>query len=499
MSDQETYALSIDFTNLKCIPGAELRLGKKKPGEGRLIVVKGDNGVGKSAILDGIKAVVEGGFNPHLITDGKPKFEVRMSLSNGGEIKLVTTRKTYRLDITPPEGEESPIKAPATFVKRMFGSGVSFDPISFCTLKKDERLKYLSSVMPLDFTEAEVNAAMGNATFVFTPVGTLDVVKINKVQNDLKDKRGAVGSKRDEKADSVESWRKLLLKANSDGVDWKTRLATIEGEREKVEKERDAEVKLIEGQIQGVRNDLNGQIRVAEDLAREHFSGILEHARRGDPQMLAAFIILPNRGEAMLSCLATVGELMSRLNTAEYDAQEAIDKARSVAADALGALAGEIATAKTGFESQAKDAGIRSEMEKFRKEVQKLSEDWDSIAEAIKNIELLRRSKLKDLIDGLDIREDGEILVNGREFDNLNTGAQYWKAMELATLGAGESGLLVCDDTIHLGPPQWELFQEAVLASPLTVIATRLSTEEEIEKYGPGLRSEPAAALVLTT
>ncbi len=495
--ENEVRPILIELSNVKGLERAELRIGKPEPGKGQLITLVADNGQGKTSFLRGVSAIFTGGHDPSLIRDGQAKAEARMLLSDGTEIKRVVTRKGYRLDIKT--ADDTPVKAPESYVKRL-ASGFGFDPIQFITAKKDERLKYLLTVMPMEFTSVEIEKAAGPGIKLLAPpngpeIGTQDITGLNRLVKDLTEKRGSIGSRRDEKAETVESLRKTLLTEDQadSPVDWKAKVAMLEGQRSQMERQERDDVALIEVQIRDVRADLEGRIRKAEDSAREEFTGLLERARGGDADMSIEL----NLGRLMLDALSDVGKWTAQLNAAAYDAQEVIDKTRADSSVAMQAVATELSAAQSGWAAQARTAGIKDEMEKFRAQAKALSADWDTVKAAITELETLRRSKLKELpVEGLGVAEDGTITVGGRDFDEINMGAQFTKSMEIGCVGAGDLGLVVVDNTVHLGPPAWKEFQEAVEWSGLTVIASRLATEEELQAHGPALRSEPAVALV---
>lgn len=492
--ENEVRPVSITFENIKGLPGGELRFRKMPPGEGQLIVIKGTNGVGKSTVLTAVDAILKGGHNSQWIRDGCEKATGQMLLSNGDDIKRVITRKGYSLKVMTPSSDK-PMPSPESYMKRL-ASGFGFNPLKFLcapgeaadSKKRKERLDYFMEVMPLSFSEAEILKAASEGLRSLTPAaniqGGLDISGVNRLLSDLKEKRAAVGSRRDERSSSVETFRKTLAAADQGDAprDWKTELAGIEARKAGIETERDGEVKLIEDQIRGVRTEHEDLIRAAEDSARNRFTRLLEIARAGETKIGM---------QALTDDLVSVGKLFSALNIANYDAQEAIDNCRKVAAESIETLAADIATAKAGAEEQVRSGAIREQMERLRKEAAVLSKEWDAVAQSIKELEALRLTKLKELpVNGLDIREDGDIYMHGRQFDSWNTGQQFMYAMEIGAVGAGELGTLIADDTVHLGDELWKEFGEAVVASGLTVIASRLTSD-------PKLTSEPADALLV--
>jgi hypothetical protein len=455
----------------------------------------GDNEAGKTSFCKGIWGLFSGGHNTDLIRKGADKARISAILSDGSEIERTITAKGHYPKVKPPEGGIPP-KAIETYFKSL-GSGPGFDPLLFCKMKKAERLDYLLRVMPIEFTEDELTAAMGKkvVAVMLPPTGPQNITSVDKFVKELIARRGAIGTRRDEKAETVETLRKTLLTGDQadDPRDWKKELSLLKENREAILKQERADVELIEGQLQDVRQGLDAEIRKADDGAQAEFLGLLQRARSGDnlreDEHLTAFLAQD---------LILLAEQAKDLAAAASNARAAIDKVRADAATAIEGMATAISAAKAGAEAQIRSGSIREQMEKFRKETKALAADWDAVAAAIKAIGELRRSKLDKLpVDGIEVREDGEILVNALPFDEINTGEQYLKAMQIGAMNLGDAGLMFIDEAEHLGPTNWDLMEQAVIASGMTVIATRVASRAEVEKYGPGLRSDPAEALVL--
>ena len=197
------------------------------------------------------------------------------------------------------------------------------------------------------------------------------------------------------------------------------------------------------------------------------------------------------------SDLKDIGAANFELSEAAKEAQTTIDQVRNENKAALEILAAEIATAKAGADQQIRDGAIRESMEKLRKEAQALAKDWDAVAAAIKALEELRTSKLKNFpVNGLEVREDNEVWMKGRKLDDWNKGEQLMYAFEIGILGAGELGLQVWDEYEHLDSENQKLVEEFVVESGLTVLAFCVASAEEVKQHGKKLRSEPAGALV---
>lgn len=497
--ENELRPLSIVVENCKGIEGGELRFQKMPPGKGQLIKLISENGHGKTSFVLAIDGLFSGGFHPELIRDGAEKFRAAAILSDGTELERTITRKGHYPKVTRPEGAELPKGMGIETYFKSLASGMGFDPIQFIT-KKDKRQEFLTKVMPMDFGEAEVVAAGGPGLKLLAPpngpaVKGLDINGINALIRDLTTKRGNIGSRRDEKASSVETFRKSLLRVDQgdEPRDWKKELALLEANKAAIEKEEREDVSHIENQIKGERNRLETIIRALDDRAQSMFAALLKLAREGAREDDIEGGLPDKLADAMVMLSTNVRVLADTLR----DAQTAIDKIRAENSEAMQEMATSIAAAKAGAESQIKDFGIREEMERLRKEVKALSKDWDSVAAAIKALEELRRSKLKGLpVDGLEVL-DGEVWFHGRKFDDWNKGEQIMYSLKIAAVGAGDLGLLIGDEFEALGPANMKLLEEGVIESGLTLVVTRVATPDEVNQYGPGLRSEPAQALVM--
>jgi len=499
---EELRPLSLTIDNIRGIEHAELRLKRMPPGQGQFIKISAPNGAGKTSLMLAIDGLLSGGHRPDLIRDGCDKSRISMLLSDGTEVERTITRKGHYPKVTPAEGAEAPKGGLESYFKKL-GSGFGFNPPDFIA-KKDKRLDYLMKVMPMEFSLKELLAAIGNAgPLVTTPAGALDLNGVNKFIRDLIEKRAQIGSRKDEKASSVETFRKsLALNDQGDQAkDWKAELVSLEKKRAGITSTESDEINAVTKAMTDLRLELAAKSRKAEDSFHEGIAELLAKARGGD----VAFDDLGGADPLNLvrSDLKDIGAANFELSEAAKEAQTTIDQVRNENKAALEILAAEIATAKAGADQQIRDGAIRESMEKLRKEAQALAKDWDAVAAAIKALEELRTSKLKNFpVNGLEVREDNEVWMKGRKLDDWNKGEQLMYAFEIGILGAGELGLQVWDEYEHLDSENQKLVEETpspeefVVESGLTVLAFCVASAEEVKQHGKKLRSEPAGALV---
>ncbi len=314
---------------------------------------------------------------------------------------------------------------------------------------------------------------------------------MNKFLKELTDKRAAIGSKRDEKANSAETFRKTLLDSDStdEPKDWGAEMRRILNLREALETSERAETERIALALRDELGLSDASIRREESLLSANYQALLAIARSGGS--------LESGDESLYERFGTIRDLYVRRTAATAEATAATAKVREDNHLTRERLAGELATAQAANDAQQRSAGIRESMVSLRKEAQALSAQRDTVDLAVKNLDLLKQSKLKDLaVQDIEITE-GELYLDGRPWRIANQARRWLKSIEIGCLAIGSSGFLVVDEAEGLDHINWEDFERAVVEFGIDVLAARVASPEEINQHGRQLRSVPAAALVM--
>lgn len=140
---------SVPITNIKGIASLKLEAGA-------VTVIAGENGVGKTSVLDAVSTVFDGGHCPDLIRHGADKAEVILTLDDGVTIRKAITAKNSDLEVKTEDGGV----ATANYVKRLAES-FAFDPFGLLEAKPKERAAWLLKNGNITFSADEVNAAVG--------------------------------------------------------------------------------------------------------------------------------------------------------------------------------------------------------------------------------------------------------------------------------------------------------------------------------------------------
>lgn len=119
---------------------------------GDIVTLTGDNGAGKSSVLDGIEATVAGknALPEKPIRDGAVKADTVVKLSNGLTLKRVYTASGSTLKITDSNDAVQP--SPQGLLDKLIGN-LAFDPLEFSRLKGPEQRAILQKLVGLDFTK----------------------------------------------------------------------------------------------------------------------------------------------------------------------------------------------------------------------------------------------------------------------------------------------------------------------------------------------------------
>jgi ABC-type dipeptide/oligopeptide/nickel transport system ATPase component len=126
--------------------------------DGNVITLAGDNGAGKSSVLDSIVAALagKGAVDPKPVREGADGAKVVCQLPG-----LTVTRRFYPeggSSLIVQDAEGNPLRTPQS-VLSSFLSNLAFDPLAFSRLKPLEQAESLKTLVGLDFTKLNKDRA----------------------------------------------------------------------------------------------------------------------------------------------------------------------------------------------------------------------------------------------------------------------------------------------------------------------------------------------------
>lgn len=168
------HITGLQVSDFKKITAVRLEFGGSKP-----IVVSGDNGAGKSSLIDSMFFALNGKGAEKPIRDGATKAKVVLKIAGEDQAfeveRVVTAKGGASLKVTDGEGRQVP-KA-QTFLDAMF-SDRSIDPLAFMHMKPKDQIAALKSLSgvgaQIDAIDAEEKKLMEDRRVVNGTVKSLE-------------------------------------------------------------------------------------------------------------------------------------------------------------------------------------------------------------------------------------------------------------------------------------------------------------------------------------
>jgi DNA repair exonuclease SbcCD ATPase subunit len=141
--------VSLEAENVKCLKAIEI-----KP-DGNLVIIGGNNGAGKSSILDSIEYALAG--SKHIpdrpIREGQEKARIILDL---GDIQVIRTFTKNGTNLVVKSKDGATFATPQDMLNKIVGN-LSFDPSEFFRMDDKKRIETLKKLVGLDFTELTKN------------------------------------------------------------------------------------------------------------------------------------------------------------------------------------------------------------------------------------------------------------------------------------------------------------------------------------------------------
>ena len=405
---------------------------------GKLTVIEGGNGTGKTSILEIIGSALEGGsHDAKMLRLGSEKGDVCIELTNGMKIIKTITEKGASFSMKDEEGNE--VKKPATFLASILDE-ISANPVEFLTAKPKDRARVLLEAMPI---EADRNALLeitaGIDSVVPNSLEGLDL--IDSVHQAVYDKRTTIN----------------VLARDKEGAAKQLRSAIGDEDPEQIQaliNEANESASLANASLRGIQTELGAK----EEAEIKSIENAIEEIQR--------------------KAQAEVEKLQASINTVQ-------EKYNAIHAERTSELKQKISEAKATAEQLQHRKTLAVKAQKAREDAINAEEDSkaldqqsEAMTEVLKKIKEYRNSLISNLpIQGLEV-VNGDVFRDGVQFDKLNTAQKVDIAIQIASLRAKGLPIACMDGFECLDPETWEAFEQAAVASNLQLFVTRVTKGE---------------------
>lgn len=387
----------IEIRNILGIDDLEFKAGK-------INIISGKNGVGKTSIIEAIKATLNGKVaNATLLKQGADKGESVLLLTDSTEIKR-TINGDSKLEVKNQDGK---IGKPQTFIDSLV-KWSSVNPIEFLTAEKKKQATILLEATPMSVSEQELKEAVNGAIEIPKGLSSKHALEsIGQVHKLAYEERTVQNRFAKEKGNTVVQMSQTLPTDVDPNINIELQLENYEETKTRMEVKRNQYFAEFEKE----RNEQKEQ-------ANKEYEAMVEEARRIRDENYLEFENLCNQKKA--------------------DKQKGFEEKYNPLLENIGKL-------REAVKNMATVKETTRFIENMKNEVEKHKEISDSLTSALSNLEQLKVKLLQNLpIAGLEVI-DGEIFLDKIPFERLNTAKQIKISIEIAKLLAGELNVICID------------------------------------------------------
>lgn len=417
MKEKPLRVAALRISNILGISEAEIKPGK-------VTLIEGANGTGKTSLLEAIRSSLLGGHDATLLRKGAESGEIVLVLDDGQEIrKTVTAEKT---DVTVTHPDFGQLKKPRSIIEKLCDA-FALNPVDFLIAKKETRLQLLLAAIPMKVSKMDL---AGVLALCESPVNcdrhALQVIA--DIEKELYDERRTVNRSLKEKQATVGELKKALPQEPGNG-NWK----------ENLNKAKAAQRQFIT-ECDEARQKLDRHFQERVDEARnaaiaERYNQELERDRR----------LEEIRKEYADKIGAAQDHFLERNNEINQTANEAYADLTKERQQGESGHAQAVAEAEAAAQAFTRAQAARDHVAALEALIPPLEQQSKDLTVGLADLEGIKSDLLDQLpIKGVEVHE-GDIVVDGIPFDRLNESRRVRLAVDVAMLRAGSLPILCVD------------------------------------------------------
>lgn len=207
--------------------------------DAKFTVVAGQNGAGKTSLIQAINAALGGGHDATLLRNGTEKGEVVIVFDDNSSINKTITESGSTVKVKDKAGKLIAGK-PQTMIDALTNKSKIINPINpieFLTLKPEARTKLLLESLPLEISPEKLTAAInGYKARIDTDKHALDMIA--DIRKQIFEERTDVNRSAKEKQATVKQLDETITNIESDVDQLKTEISVLEGRKEQMQKQK---------------------------------------------------------------------------------------------------------------------------------------------------------------------------------------------------------------------------------------------------------------------
>jgi energy-coupling factor transporter ATP-binding protein EcfA2 len=470
---------------------------------GRVTVLSGRNGSGKSTALQAVQAALGGGNLARIARvaaagdDEEIEPEVVLLLEGQGHESYRVERKGEKIRVRARVGDTAAFEdlgKPQSWLRSLYDPQGA-NPVTFLTASDKDRALLLLEALPLDYNRAELlrEMAMETDSLLAMPTGLHPLEEIGLIRDSVFRTRTGVNRDLKGKAMAGEQTRRNAPAVVPD--DHAAEIAKLRQQKDELGRQLVAEQERAAAEEERAITAAQHAHEVAEAGVNAAFKAAAAKLRAAFEQGAAEIRAAAEREIAALKAATEASINARRLqdetvleegDRAAAAAMSAAREAREIADEqiharqaVLVALSATLADLEAQAEHAARARALHAQARQFDDEAAELARESDRLTAALEALDAFRRRLAKDLpIDGLEI-EGREIRVHGVPYEQLNTAQRVDIAVRVACLRARGQRLPVVfvDGAEALDHEHFDLLVDRLQAAGVQAFVARVTDE----------------------
>ncbi|MGE4191695.1 MAG: hypothetical protein AB7G12_17560 [Thermoanaerobaculia bacterium] len=444
---------------------------------GRVNVIEGGNGKGKTSFSNALIAATGGGYDATLVRDGAEQAEIVFVLDDETTIqKRINRSGGGDIQVTHPDFGK--IGSPATWLAGV-ADPTSVNPVALLTAAPKERARLILETIPMEVTQGQLEQALAGALF-----RGLDGIKVSgrhalevldEVRKRTFDERTGVNRSAKDKRRTVEELRGSVPAEATQGVPIENLLSDARGAHHDAESQLTKALATIDAEIErDIRkstDSLHAELVRSQEVTELEVVQLREQITALQEQVTEA---LRRHDGARSTYKASVAEEERRIRAEAAARKESLLVERRPQVN-------ELATTVTKLEEQLKNAAQHENTLRIMREAERDAEraevQSDALSAAIGRLDDLRNQLVAQIpVAGVSI-EDGQLKVDGHLFDRVNRARQVRVVVQAARLRAGKLPLLCVDGLECLETEAFDAFIRELESEDVQAFLTKVDPD----------------------
>lgn len=420
---------------------------------GKVTIISGGNGTGKTSALESVRSVVEGGHDATLLRNGADKGEIVIVLDDG--TKLSKTVKAGKSVLNVQNSAGGDVTAPKSFVDGLVDT-FSWNPIEFITAKKDKRVQTLLEMTPFKIDPAKIPTKFCTTRHILSPSEPL--VYLDAVRKDIFDNRTGVNRILKEKTATAKEIRDGLPPEDETISSIDARLSDSNVFISGMSEDANTNIAACQDTVRRAQQEANNEIHRLELDAQKQIKAF--------EQKLAA-----DKAHATQTARAVQDNAAIKIAALREELEQTIAPERET-----------VAQLTQRRDDIQRSTGSRELAAKMDREAIAHEIEATAMTKALDSIDALKLELMAQLpLKGVEIK-NGDIYIGGVPFDRVNEAKKVEAAIQLAELRCKATKLpFICVDGLErMDEYTFSAFVEAAKKTDIQFIVSRVTDDQEI-------------------